>query len=276
MVNQKILVDGQEITIKQVNDADYISLTDMAKRRNAENTIVIIRAWLKRNATLRFIEIWEQMSNPDFKPFQMEQIKNELSEDANYISAKQLIERTNAIGIQSRAGRYGGTYAHRDIAFEFATWLSPEFKFYLIKEFQRLKQEEKARLSEGWDVSRFLAKINCPLQTEAIRENIIPRLGKKEQLFAYASEADMINLIVFGMTARQWRENHPESKGNIRDQASLIELTIVANLESFNAQLIKAGARQEARFEALAGMARFQLEVFAQDKRLNDPKELLE
>ncbi|MEM7374072.1 MAG: KilA-N domain-containing protein [Bacteroidota bacterium] len=277
MSNQKIIVDGQEITIKQVDDHDYISITDMAKRRNPDNTIVIIRAWLKRNATLRFIELFEQMTNPNFNPFQMEQIRNEMAEDANYISAKQLINRTNAIGIQSRAGRYGGTYAHRDIAFEFATWLSPEFKFYLIKEFQRLKQEEQAKLDKEWDYTRFLSKINYGLQTKAIEENILPRLEKKDQSFVYATEADLINLAVFGLTAKQWRERYPEQakKGNIRDFASIQHLTVLSNLQSLNSELIRRGAEKEARFYYLCEAAQFQLRTLTHDNRLQKPGDSL-
>lgn len=276
MSRQTIRVDGTEITIKLVNQEDYISLTDIAKKRGSQKPNEVIRTWLRNSNTIPYLEAWERMNNPSFKDGNFDTFKIETIDNKDIITIKRYLEMTGAIGITSSAGRYGGTYAHRQIAFEFAGWIEPVFRLYITTEFERLKLEEAKRLNQEWDFGRFLSKINYPLQTEAIKENILPRLAKKDQPFAYSSEADMINLIIFGLTARQWRESQPDAKGNIRDHASLIELTVLANLESFNAQLIKVGASQEARFEALANMAHFQLGVFAQDKRLSSPKELLD
>jgi hypothetical protein len=265
----RIIVNGQEVVIKTVNEQDYLSLTDMAKKFN-DRPDIPIQGWLKNANTIRFLELWEQMHNPDFNPSHMAGIKENIGLNSYYLSAKKWIEETGAIGIESRPGRYGGTFAHVDIAFEFASWLSPEFKLYLILEFKRLKHEEAERLSQGWDFRRLLSKVNYPLQTEAIRENIIPRLAKGEHGLAYATEADIINIALFGCTAKQWREANPDlaAKGNMRDHASALELTVLSNLESFNSQLIRKGAGKENRLEALMDMARFQLGVFAQDDRL--------
>ena len=200
----------------------------------------------------------------------MDAFKIELTDDRSIITAKKYIETTGAIGITSSRGRYGGTYAHRDIAFEFASWIDPEFKLYVITEFQRLKSEEYQRKQLQWDLSRELSKLNYSIQTEAIKQSIIPRINPKDEIFIYADEADLLNLVLFGRTARQWREANPNAQGNIRDHASFMELTVLANLESFNAQLIQNGASKEARFLALSQMAAFQLQVLARDTRLLD------
>ena len=272
MADQKIIVDGQEITIKQVDNSEYISLTDMAKGRETR-PIVLIQSWLKNNSTLRFLEAWEKIYNPDFKVHQMVYIKAEQAENARFMSPKQWIERTDAIGIQSKSGRYGGTYAHIDIAFEFATWLSPEFKMFLIVEFKRLKLEETKRLNLEFDQTRFLTKVNYTLQTKAIEENILPRLNRANKPFVFANEADLLNQVVFGLTAQQWRENNPDLKGNIRDNASLLELNILNNLQSRNAELIKDGVEAELRFRVLLKVAQNQFKVLAEDKRLSPPDE---
>ena len=263
-MKDKIHVDGQAISVQLVNDQDYISLTDIAKRRNNQTTDTVIQAWLKNGSTLDFLELWEQFNNPDFKPLQMQGIRVELARNANYLSASQFIERTGAIGIQSKRGRYGGTFAHVDIAFEFASWVDAKFKLYLITEFKRLKSEEMQRQKLEWDVNRYFSKVNYDFQTRAISDNISKRLPASEQAFPYASEADMLNQIVFGMTARQWRESNPDAKGNIRDAASMAELLILANLESINAMLIEAGASQEARYKRLCKVVEFQLKVLAE------------
>lgn len=236
----------------------------------------MIQSWIKRGNTLRFIEIWELEHNPDFNPLHLQGIKIKLAQEANYVSASQLIDRANVVGIQSRRGRYGGTFAHRDIAFEFASWLSPDFKYYLIKEFQRLKSEESQRNKLEWSTSRFLSKINYTLQTEAIETRLIPKLEGKEKGLAYASEADLINLALFGLTAKQWRAENPDAKGNIRDGASIRELIVLSNLETHNSYLIMAGASKEARYLRLCEIAKSQLEIFSRDKRLNDDKKFLE
>ena len=275
-MTEKLNIDGHPVSIKEINQEDYLSLTDMARKFNPDRPSTSIEGWMKNNSTIRFLALWEQLHNPGFNSLQMEGIKNIVAENGRYISAKQFIELTNAIGIQARAGRYGGTFAHADIAFEFASWLSPEFKLYLIKEFKRLKSEESQRNKLEWSTSRFLSKINYTLQTDAIETNLIPRLEGREKSLAYATEADLINLALFGQTAKQWRIDNPEIKGNIRDHASITQLIVLSNLETHNSYLIKAGASKEARFARLCEIAESQLEIFSKDKRLNDDKKFLE
>lgn len=266
-----IKVQDKEITVLQINTEDYISLTDMARKFH-EKTSVPIENWLKNRSTLDFIDIWEKFHNPDFNSQQMVGIKFNISRNAYYLSVKKLIEETNAMGIQSRAGRYGGTFAHRDIAFEFASWLSAEFKFYLIKEFQRLKEEESSRQALQWDYQRFLTKVNYRLHTDTIRDHILPALQtpKNRQWLVYADEADLLNMAVFGQTAKQWRESNPDlaTKGNMRDFADIIQLNVLANLESLNSVLIERKVSKEKRFELLADTA------LSQYKRLSEQENL--
>jgi hypothetical protein len=235
-----------------------------------------IRNWLRTGATIEFLGVWEQIHNTHFNVVEFHHIKAQFTENTFLMSTKKWIEHTGAIGIRAKAGRYGGTYAHSDIAIQFANWLSPSFYVYLIKEVQRLKSEEYKRNQLEWSTSRFLSKINYTLQTEAIETNLIPRLEGKEKSLAYASEADLVNLALFGQTARQWREEHPEAKGNIRDGASIRQLIVLSNLETHNSYLIMAGASKEARFQRLCEIAASQLEIFSRDKRLNDDKKFLE
>ncbi|MEL7375389.1 MAG: KilA-N domain-containing protein [Bacteroidota bacterium] len=266
-----ITVQDREVTILQVKDEDYISLTDMARKFH-EKTSVPIENWLKNRSTLDFIDIWEKFYNPDFNSQQMVGIKYRISENSYYLSVKKLIDETNAIGITSRAGRYGGTYAHRDIAFEFASWLSAEFKFYLIKEFQRLKEDENNRQALQWDYQRFLTKVNYRLHTDTIRDHILPALQapKNREWVIYADEADLLNMATFGQTARQWREANPElaKKGNMRDYADIIQLNVLANLESLNSVLIERKVDKEKRFQLLAETA------LSQYKRLSEQENL--
>ncbi|WNJ21600.1 KilA-N domain-containing protein [Pontibacter sp. G13] len=275
--SQVIQVSGLDVSIREIRSEDYISLTDMAKSRNNQTTDTVIQAWLKRGNTLKFIELWEGENNPDFNPLQMQGIRMELSEEANYISAKQLIERAGIISIESRRGRYGGTYAHRDIAFEFATWLSPEFKYYLIKEFDRLKREEAKRLEQQWDHRRFLSKVNYRLHTSTIQEVLIPAIQapKNKEWIIYADEADLLNMAVFGTTARQWRESNPElaKQGNMRDHADIFQLNVLANLESLNSFLIEEGRPKEDRFEMLTRAALSQYRRLAHDENLKKLEE---
>jgi hypothetical protein len=272
--SQIIQVDGLDISIREIRSEDYISLTDMARSRNSQTTDTVIQAWLKRGNTLRFLELWEQENNQDFKPLQMQGIRLEMAQESNYISAKQLIERANIISIESRAGRYGGTFAHKDIAFEFATWLSPEFKYYLIKEFQRLKEEESKRAHLAWNYQRFLSKVNYRLHTDTIKTHIIPLIQRQranvQEWVIYAEEADLLNMAVFGLTARQWRQQNPDlaKKGNIRDHSDVVQLNVLANLESVNAVLIERGLTKEARFEILAQAAISQYQRLAQQEQL--------
>ena len=255
MAKKSLNVDGVEIAIRRFGEEDYLSLTDMANWDNDPNARTRIQSWLKNGNTIRFLEIWERHHNPDFNYMQMHVIKTQISENAYVITAKRWIDETGAIGIQAKTGRYGGTYAHRDIAFEFATWLSPEFKFYLIREFQRLKADEYDRQKLEWSYQRFLTKVNYRLHTDSIRDHLIPKLQATTsgEWLIYASEADLLNKAIFGMTAREWREANPElaQKGNMRDYADIAQLNVLTNLESLNAVMIEAGTEKEKRFEVL-------------------------
>ncbi len=252
---QTINVEGTEVTLRQFDQQDYISLTDMANWDNDPNARSRIQSWLKNGSTVRFLELWERHNNPDFNYSQMDVIKMRISENAYVLTAKRWIEETNAIGIQAKAGRYGGTYAHRDIAFEFATWLSPEFKFFLIREFQRLKAEEASRDQLDWSYRRFLSKVNYRLHTDAIKDHLLPKLEATQggPWLVYADEADLLNVAVFGQTAKAWREANPKlaTSSNMRDHADLIQLNVLANLESLSSVMIEAGTSKEKRFEML-------------------------
>ena len=264
MVRQKseiINVQGSPITVARINKEDYLSLTDMAKMKNAEIPATVVSHWLSTNFTMNYMGVWEKMHNKDFNLTGFREVKMMSSESGFALSPKQWIERTNAIGITSRAGRYdGGTFAHRHIAFEFASWLSPEFKFYLVSEFDRLKADEQQRLSAEWSLQRTLAKINYRIHTDAIKEQIIPpEITKAQATMVYASEADLLNVALFGQTAGQWRETHSDSKGNIRDEATLEQLVVLSNLESVNAVLIRDGLNQADRLIRLNRIAITQL-----------------
>jgi len=272
---KELKVQDTLIQWEVVNDADYICITDMAKGFEGDPRDYI-RNWLRTGATIEFLGVWEQLHNATFNVVEFHHIKSQFTENTFLMSTKKWIERTGAMGMYAKAGRYGGTYAHSDIAIHFANWLNPAFYVYLIKEVQRLKSEEHQRKKMEWNTSRFLSKINYSLQTEAIETALIPRLQGKEKGLAYASEADLINLALFGQTARQWREAHPEAKGNIRDSASIMQLVVLSNLETHNSYLIMAGASKEARYQRLCEIAASQLEIFSRDKRLNDEKRFLE
>ncbi|PIE39028.1 MAG: DNA-binding protein [Gammaproteobacteria bacterium] len=258
--NRSIQVQGTDITITSKNDEDYISLTDMVKNFDGGNAL--IEQWLKNKDTVLFLGIWEQLNNPDFNSLEFEGIKNEAGRNSFYLSAKKWSAATSAIGLTAKAGRYGGTFAHKDIAFEFGSWLSPEFKLYLIKEFQRLKEEEHRRLTHPWNVHRTLAKVNYRLHTDAIQTVIVPPAVSRQQLsIIYASEADLLNVAVFGQTAKEWRESNPDKEGNMRDHATIEQLLVLANLESMNAELIHLGQDQSTRLSRLNTMAIRQLGV---------------
>ena len=231
-----ISVSSTDITIVKVNEADYISLTDIARYRDNERRDYILQNWLRNRSTIEFIGLWESFNNPNFNSIEFDGIKNIAGLNSFSLTPKRWIDTTNAIGIISKTGRYGGTYAHRDIAFEFATWLSAEFKFYLIKEFQRLKEEEQKQI--GWSAKRELAKINYRIHTDAIKQNLIPEeLTPQQTSIVYAKEADVLNMALFGKTAKQWRDENPELKGNIRDYSSINELICLSNMENLNAVL---------------------------------------
>ena len=249
-----IQVRGTTIGILSGPGGDYISLTDMV--RNFDGGGALIEQWLKNKDTVLFLGVWERINNPDFNSLEFEGIRNEAGRNSFFLSAKKWIELTGATGLIANAGRYGGTFAHKDIAFEFGSWLSPEFKLYLIREFQRLKDEENDRLKLDWNLQRTLAKINYRIHTDAIKDTLIPPSVTKAQATAmYASEADLLNVALFGQTARQWRDAHLEAEGNIRDHASLEQLVVLTNLESLNSVLIRQGLPQPERLRTLNGIA---------------------
>lgn len=255
--NKKIVVKDIAISFISKDGSDYLSLTDMAKSKNADFPADVVKNWLKTRFTIDFIGIWEQVHNPNFKLVEFDQFKNQAGVNSFVLSPEKWIKSTGAIGIRSKAGRYGGgTFAHKDIAFEFASWLSPEFKLFLISEFQRLKEEENLRLELGWDLKRTLTKINYRIHTDAIKTNLIPNLLSKQQInIIFANEADILNVALFGITARGWREKNPKKEGNLRDYANVAQLVVLANLEGINAELIRRGLSQGERLVQLNQVA---------------------
>ena len=270
MKNKTINVKGIEITIVRQNEMDYISLTDMLKAKDGD---FFISDWLRNRNTVEFLGIWESVYNPDFNYGEFAIIKSQAGLNNYKISAKEWQEKTNAIGLKATAGRYGGTYAHPDIAFEFGMWISAEFKIYLIKEFQRLKEVENGRLKLEWNLQRTLAKVNYIIHTDAIKENLIPKELTKQQVnFVYASEADILNMALFGMTAKEWREANPKVDGNVRDTASIEQLVVLSNLESINAVLIHQGLPQPERLKQLNTIAITQMKSLVGNKHLKKLK----
>jgi hypothetical protein len=260
---QKISVQGSQITVLQENEQDYISLTDMV--RDIENGQALIEKWLRNKNTIEFLGIWEEIYNPGFNSPEFEGIKNQAGLNRFALSVKQWVEKTGSVGIMAKAGRYGGTYAHKDIAFEFASWISPQFKLYLIKEFQRLKEAELQQL--GWDIRRNLTKINYRIHTDAIKANLIPpELTPKHINLIYASEADLLNMALFGKTAKQWRDENPGNKGNIRDEANVSQLVCLANLETLNAHFIHQEMPQAERLKLLNQTAIHQMNLLLADR----------
>lgn len=255
--------DTDIAVISAIGQDDYISLTDIARYRSDDPTAVISN-WMRSKDTIEFLGLWEQLNNADFKPLEFEGFRNEAGANAFTLSPKKWIDATNAIGIISRSGRYGGTYAHKDIAFEFASWVSPEFKLYIIKDYQRLKSDEAHRLALDWNVKRLLSKANYKLHTEAIKQNFIPpEITADKQGFIYANEADVLNVALFGMTAAQWRKDNPEFSGNMRDHATIEQLLVLANLENANAMYIEEGKSREERAILLNKLAISQLRTLA-------------
>jgi hypothetical protein len=254
-----INVQGTAISILSQRDEDFISLTDMSKKFGDDS---LIYSWMRNRNTVEFLGIWEQINNPDFKGGEFETFKKAAGLNSFHLTPKKWIDATQAIGVQSRAGRYGGgTYAHKDIAFEFGSWLSPEFKLYLIKEFQRLKEDESRRLSLEWNLNRTLSKLNYRIHTDAIKSHLIPdSVTASLAGLAYANEADVLNVALFGQTAKQWRDANPERVGNMRDYASVQELLVLTNLESLNAELITMGLPQDDRLKKLNASAIRQLQ----------------
>lgn len=253
----KLTVLENEITILKVDDEDYISLTDMLKAKDGD---FFISDWLRNRNTIEYLGIWEKIHNPDFNYGEFAIITSKAGLNSYKLSAKEWSEKTNAIGLVAKAGRYGGTYAHKDIAFEFGMWISAEFKIYLIKEFQRLKEEEQKQL--GWDIRRNLTKLNYKIHTDAIKQNLIPKVLTPAQInFVYASEADILNVALFGMTAKEWRESNPKLDGNIRDYADVNQLVCLANMESLNAHFIEEKLSQSVRLQKLNQLAINQMRI---------------
>ncbi len=276
MKSQRLIVNDQEISVLSQENGDFISLTDIARQKNG-TTGLVISHWLSTRFTVEFIGLWEQLYNPDFNVTEFGNIKNIAGANGFVLSSKQWIEKTNSIGLVSKPGRYnGGTFAHRDIAFEFASWISPAFKLYLIKEFQRLKDEENKRLELDWDLRRSLAKINYAIQTDAIKENLIPKeLDPLLISKIYAEEADILNLALFGITAREWNKNNPNC-GSLRDSATLEQLVVLSNLESINAMLIGQGRLAAERIIELNRIAIIQMKSLVASHSLQKAPLLLD
>ena len=257
-----IEVRGAAITILSRPLSDFISLTDIARFKNPERTDDVIRNWLRNRNTVEFLGVWEQFNNPGFNPVEFDGIRKQAGLNSFILTAKQWIETTAAIGMISKAGRYGGTYAHKDIAFEFASWVSVEFKLYLIKEFQRLKDDENRRLSLAWNLNRTLSKLNYRIHTDAIKAHLIPpEVTPAQAAITYASEADLLNVALFGQTAKQWRDANPKLDGNMRDHATIEQLLVLANLESMNAEFIHMGLPQGDRLKRLNDIAIRQMQT---------------
>ncbi|MDR0545136.1 MAG: KilA-N domain-containing protein [Odoribacteraceae bacterium] len=271
---ESINVQGTNIVLFSNKKEDYISLTDMARHRDRENPAQIISLWLRTYSTIEYLGLWERLNNPDFKPHIYEGFKNESAKPHFWMSPQKWINETNAVGIISKSGRYGGgTFAHSDIAFKFAAWISAEFELYLVREFKRLKEDEQHRLSLEWNLQRTLSKINYRIHTDAIKEHIIPRTVTSEQTnYVYAEEADLLNVALFGMTAKQWRDQNPDNKGNMRDFAALEQLVVLSNIESINALLIRQGLPQSQRLVELNKVAITQMRSLAGSQHLGQLK----
>ncbi len=269
-----IKVKDTNILLYQKSDEDFISLTDIAKYRNKENPTEVISLWLRTFSTIEYLGLWETLHNPNFKPHIYEGFKIQSARPSFWMSPQKWIKETNAVGIISKSGRYGGgTFAHSDIAFKFASWISAEFELYLISEFKRLKAEEQERLSSGWDLQRTLSKINYHIHTDAVKEHLIPNIvSDKQKSITYANEADLLNVALFSKTAAEFRAENPDVKGNIRDEATLEQLVVLSNLESINALLIRDGLSQSDRLEKLNKIAIEQLKSLLTHRSIKNLK----
>ena len=271
--SKTIVVKGIEVVFYEKNKEDFISLTDIARHRDQDRSDYILQNWMRNTSTIEFIGLWESFNNPDFNSIEFDGIKNKSGSNSFSLTPKRWIETTKAIGIVSKTGRYGGTFAHKDIAFEFASWLSAEFKFYLIKEFQRLKDDENDRLKLEWSFQRTLAKVNYHIHTDAIKQNLIPAaLDKTKINFVYANEADLLNVALFGQTAKQWRTENPDLEGNIRDSATIEQLVVLSNLESLNSVFIHQSQSQSERLIQLNTIAITQMKALVNNKQIKNLK----
>ncbi len=273
IIKDTIHANGIDIGIyTQDFENEFISLTDIARYKSDDPTAVI-QNWMRNRDVIEFLGLWERLHNPNFKPLEFEGFKKQAGANAFTMSPKKWIEATDAIGIVSKAGRYGGTYAHSDIAMSFATWISPEFQLYIMKDYRRLKADENSRLSLNWNLNREISKLNYRIHTDAIKENLIPpELTPAQVAYTYANEADMLNVVLFGKTAKQWKDENPTEKGNMRDVATLNQLLVLANLESYNAVLINQGKKQKERMELLRQLAVQQLKTLEMVNLNNLPK----
>ena len=258
-----IAVKGSPVTVVRENDTDYISLTDIAKHKEPDRADQIIQNWMRNRNTVEFLGVWERLNNPGFKPLEFEGFRSRAGLNSFVLTPRQWIEATSAVGLVSKSGRYGGgTFAHRDIAFEFASWISVEFRLYLIKEFQRLKEDENRRLSLAWNLNRTLSKLNYRIHTDAVKAHLIPsEVTSAQAAITYASEADLLNVALFGHTARQWRDANPKLEGNVRDHAGIEQLLVLANMEGMNAEFIHMGLPQGERLKRLNQIAIRQMQV---------------
>ena len=268
-MKKTITVKGKEIVVFSQNEVEYISLTDIARYKSSDSPADVVKNWTRRKDTIEFLGLWEEINNPDFKLVDFDQLLNKAGSNAFVLSPQKWIEQTSAIGLISSSGKGGGTYAHKDIAFEFASWVSAEFKLYLIKEFQRLKEKENERLRLGWDVKRELVKINYKIHTDAIKENLIPpEISAKDAKIIYASEADVLNKALFGKTAKEWGDANPGKDGNMRDYANVTQLVVLANLESLNSEFIKQELSQEERLITLNRITISQMKSLVQNRNI--------
>ena len=262
----KIKVKDNLVGIMRIGDIDYISLTDLARYKNPIEPKDVVKNWLRTKTNIEYLALWEQMHNPNVKGVEIDTFKNEAGTHYFTMSPQRWIKETNAIGIVSKSGNNGGTYAHPDLAFEFASWLSVEFKLYLIREFERLKKNESYQNKIEWSVRRELAKTNYRIHTDSIKENIVPTLTEKQKLFVYANEADILNVALFGITAKEWKDKNPTLDGNMRDYANILQLVILSNLENLNSEMIAQGIEQKVRLERLNTIAKKQYEILQDSK----------
>lgn len=261
IIKAQMKVKDNLVSVIRIGNVDYISLTDLARYKNPIEPKDVIKNWLRSKTNIEFLALWEQMHNPNIKGVEIDTFKSEAGTHYFTMSPQRWIKETNAIGIVSKSGNNGGTFAHPDIAFEFASWISPEFNLYLITEFERLKQNESYQNKINWSVRRELAKTNYRIHTDSIKESIIPTLTEKQKLYAYANEADLLNVALFGMTAKQWKDKNPTLDGNMRDYANILQLVILSNLENLNAEMIERGTSQKSRLESLNKIAKKQYTI---------------
>lgn len=269
LVKTSIKVKENMINIIRIGEVDYISLTDLARYKNPIEPKDVVKNWLRSKTNIEFLALWEQMHNPNVKGVEIDTFKGEAGTHYFTMSPQRWIKETNAIGIVSKSGNNGGTYAHPDIAFEFASWISPEFNLYLITEFKRLKQNESYQNKIEWSVRRELAKTNYRIHTDSIKENLVPTLTEKQKQYVYANEADILNVALFGKTAKEWKEENPNFNGNMRDYANILQLVILSNLENINSEFIKQGMTQKQRLESLNEIAKRQSKILQNNNGIN-------